>query len=83
LVWILPFLILAARDKIDLIIIVVYSVVAYVGFPIVFDAVGKSSSLMFVMSAMNFILLAIIAGRSIQRIWSAGEKVNPNLISSS
>jgi hypothetical protein len=83
LVWILPFLILAARDKIDLIIIVVYSVVAYLGFPVVFDAVGKSSSLMFLMSAMNFILLAIIAGRSIRQIWSNGEKVNPNLMSSS
>jgi uncharacterized membrane protein len=83
LVWILPFLILAARDKIDLIIIVVYSIVAYLGFPIVFDAVGKSSWLMFVMSSLNFILLAIIAGRSIRQIWSAAEKVNPNLMLSS
>lgn len=83
LVWILPFLILAARDKIDLIIIVAYGIVAYLGFPIVFDAVGKSSPLMFVMSAMNFILLAIIAGRSIRQIRSAGEKVNPNLMLSS
>lgn len=82
LIWILPFLILAAKDKFDLSIIVVYGIVAYLGFPIVFDAVGKSSPLMFVMSVMNFILLAIIAVRSIRQIWSAGEKVNPNLMPS-
>jgi uncharacterized membrane protein len=83
LVWILPFLILAAKDKLDLIVIVVYSVVAYLGFPVVFDAVGKSSPLMFVMSIMNFILLGIIAVRSVRQIWSAGEKVSPNLMMSS
>jgi hypothetical protein len=74
LLWILPFIILAVRDKTDLIITILYSIVAYVGFPIVFDGVGKSSVLMFIMSIMNLTLIAIIAVRSMIRIWSLNKK---------
>lgn len=84
ILWILPFLILAARNDLDVAIIIIYGIVTYLGFPIIFDTFGKSSNQMILMSLMNSTLLAIIAGRAIMQIRpSEKNPVEPQLLAAS
>lgn len=75
LLWILPFYILAAKNRIDVGLIMLYGVTTYLGFPIVWDYFGPESNAMVFMGLVNIIFLVVIIARTLDRI------INPKTIS--
>lgn len=60
MLWIFLFYILAADKKIDLVIIIFYGIVTYVGFPVVWDYFGQDSAQMAAMGLLNILMLTLI-----------------------
>lgn len=72
LLWILPFSILAARNKTDISILALYGTITYIGFPVVWDHFGPDSNEMILFGVMNIAFLALIMIRAVYRIRQSG-----------
>lgn len=70
LLWILPFLILTSKKTLDTTIIVFYSIITYIGFPVVYDLFGETSHQMTLMGLINIAFLILIASRTALQIRS-------------
>lgn len=68
LLWLFPFCILAAKNRRDLALIVLYGIITYLGFPVVWDYFGSESGEMVAMGIVNIMLLFLIALSTIYRI---------------
>lgn len=68
LIWLMPFLILAVKDKKDIWLIVFYNLVTYLAFPLAFDLFGDASIEFGVFTAFIYVALFLIIFRTIKRI---------------
>jgi uncharacterized membrane protein len=68
IIWLLPFLILAVKEKKDIWLIIVYSTVTYVAFPFAFDYFGPESIEFKLANTLIYIILFGIIFRTIKRL---------------
>jgi len=66
--WILPFLIITARGKRDVLLIVLFSAVVYLSFPVMFDAFGSESHALMIMGWCYYGMLAFFVWRAARRL---------------
>ena len=66
--WLLPFLILSAKDKKMLWLIVVYNFVTYLSFPVIYDHYGSTSYQLILSSLPIYLILFILIMRSIMNL---------------
>ena len=67
LLWIFPLMILLARDKWDVGLIVLYGVLTYIEFPVAYDYFGAASFQMLIMGWVNVLLLILIIVQAVKR----------------
>lgn len=68
ILWLMPFLILSASSKFDLVLIILYSLWSYVSFPLIWDTFGFTSLPFKIDNTLSFILLGVFIVRSIRRL---------------
>lgn len=66
IIWLMPFLIISIKNKVDIWVIIVYSIVTYLFFPLCFDACGFTSVQLKILGIATYLILAIIIIRSIK-----------------
>lgn len=68
LLWLLPFCILAAGNWVDIGTLALFSITAYISFPIVWDYFGPDSFPMILTGIVHIVLVILIMSRALYRI---------------
>jgi len=68
MLWLLPFLVLSAKDRADRLLIVFYACTSYLGFPVIYDLYGGNSFQLRIAAAFMFLSLALILARKIRSL---------------
>lgn len=64
--WLLPFLIISAKNIKTAGLIIAYNIIAYVSFPVIFDYYGSSSSQLQMAGLLTYLILFIVLFRSLK-----------------
>ncbi len=67
-IWVAPFLLLSIDNISDILLISVYDIVNYMGFPIAYDLMGRESLFFLSTNAIGLITLAILTVRAIYKL---------------
>ena len=68
LLWLFPFSILAAQNKRDRGLLILFGVTTYIGFPVIWDTFGGDSREMIFMGIVYIVMLGLIGWTAISRI---------------
>lgn len=66
--WLMPFLILSARKNVDIILLILYSLITYLTFPVAFDGLGTASIGFKLFNSVIYIILIFFIYRSLRRM---------------
>lgn len=66
--WLLPFLIISAKNAKTVWLIIVYNISIYLCFPLIFDSYGKSSYQMQIAGLLTYLILIFLIFRSIKNL---------------